>query len=115
RAFHEKCDNKGATVVVAKITNSDQIVGGYNPLFWDSTSKWKSTSNSFIFSFTNRNNLQSAKVGYSNGNEDSVYLDQGCGPWFGMGGNLGLQNNIWHSEYQSQNIVYPKIGIPENF
>src|SRR5581483_10909618 len=44
--FHEKCDNKGATVVVAKITNSDQIVGGYNPLFWDANSNWKSTNDS---------------------------------------------------------------------
>ena len=29
-AFHEKCDNKGATIVIAKITNSEQIIGGYN-------------------------------------------------------------------------------------
>ena len=35
-AFHTKCDNKGATVVV-KIKNSEQIIGGYNPLFWDSS------------------------------------------------------------------------------
>ena len=27
-AFHEKCDNKGPTIVIAKITNSEQIVGG---------------------------------------------------------------------------------------
>ncbi len=33
--FHEKCDNKGATIVIAKVTNSEQIVGGYNPLQWD--------------------------------------------------------------------------------
>src|SRR5688572_22690679 len=33
-SFHEKCDNKGATVVVAKIRNSEKIVGGYNPLDW---------------------------------------------------------------------------------
>src|SRR5688572_13835462 len=33
-AFREKCDDKGATIVIAKITNSEQIVGGYNPLQW---------------------------------------------------------------------------------
>src|SRR5204863_4568847 len=65
RAFHEKCDNKGATIVVIKIKNSEQIVGGYNPLDWESISGWKSTNDSFIFSFTDRNNFQSAKVGYS--------------------------------------------------
>jgi len=35
KSFHKKCDNKGATIVIAKITNSEQIFGGYNPLFWD--------------------------------------------------------------------------------
>ena len=32
-AFHEKCDNKGATIVIAKVQNSEKIVGGYNLLF----------------------------------------------------------------------------------
>ena len=27
-AFHEKCDNKGATIVIVEIVNSKQIVGG---------------------------------------------------------------------------------------
>jgi hypothetical protein len=29
-AFHNKCDNKGATIVIAKIRDSEQIVGVYN-------------------------------------------------------------------------------------
>src|SRR5277367_816856 len=33
-AFHEKCDNKGPTIFIAKITNSEQIVSGYNPFDW---------------------------------------------------------------------------------
>src|SRR5204863_9771798 len=32
RAFHKKCDNKGATIVIIKIKGSEQIIGGYNPL-----------------------------------------------------------------------------------
>ncbi|GBC03097.1 hypothetical protein RclHR1_00050005 [Rhizophagus clarus] len=67
KAFHEKCDNKGATLVVIKITDSDQIVGGYNPLSWDCSNTRKPTYDSFIFSFTNKNNLHSAKISYSNG------------------------------------------------
>src|SRR5947199_2310299 len=34
-AFHRKCDGIIKTLVVAKIQNSDQLVGGYNPLRWD--------------------------------------------------------------------------------
>ncbi|RIA85042.1 hypothetical protein C1645_782783 [Glomus cerebriforme] len=63
--FHEKCDNKGATIVIAKINNSEQIYGGYNPLQWDSSDSYKSTKNSFIFSFKYRTDFQSAKVGYT--------------------------------------------------
>ncbi|GES84979.1 hypothetical protein GLOIN_2v1782543 [Rhizophagus clarus] len=35
KEFHTKCDNKGATIVIAKVINSEQIVGGHNPLFWN--------------------------------------------------------------------------------
>ncbi|CAG8755926.1 34966_t:CDS:1, partial [Racocetra persica] len=34
--FHEKCDNKGPTVVIIKVLNSEEIIGGYNPLDWRS-------------------------------------------------------------------------------
>ncbi|GBB85426.1 hypothetical protein RclHR1_11970002 [Rhizophagus clarus] len=113
-AFHAKCDNKGATIIVVKITNSEQIVGGYNPLFWDSSGTFKSTSDSFLFSFTNKNNLQSAKVSYSNGNQYSIY----CHPdyvHFGGGGNLFFQDGMWNS-YKSGCSSYPKIDdIPASF
>ncbi|GET65594.1 BTB/POZ domain-containing protein [Rhizophagus irregularis DAOM 181602=DAOM 197198] len=55
--FYTKCDNKGATIVIAKITNSNQIVGGYISLQWDLTDKWKSTKDCFIFSFANKDIL----------------------------------------------------------
>ncbi|GBC21658.2 BTB/POZ domain-containing protein [Rhizophagus irregularis DAOM 181602=DAOM 197198] len=35
--FHEKCDYKRATIIVVKIKNSEQVIGGYNPLEWDSS------------------------------------------------------------------------------
>ncbi|CAG8561439.1 14360_t:CDS:2 [Acaulospora morrowiae] len=67
KKFHEKCDNKGPTLVVIKACDSRHIVGGYNPLNWcrvnvddrnsllsnDFDHRCK-TSNSFIFSLTNR-------------------------------------------------------------
>ncbi|RIA81394.1 hypothetical protein C1645_837092 [Glomus cerebriforme] len=114
--FHEKCFNKGATIIIAKITNSEHIIGGYNPLQWDSSDLWKSTTDSFIFSFTNRSNFQSAKVGYSNDNGYSIYCTSN-GPAFGYGHELYCQNNglIWYSnnnypDYHS----YPKIDTPSN-
>ena len=112
-AFHEKCDNKGATIVVIKFKGSEKIVGGYNPLFWDSSNTHKSTNDSFIFSFANKNNLQSVKVGYSNGNERSIGCYSNYGPIFGGGNDLRCQNDgTWFSNYNS-NSSYPQVdGIP---
>ncbi|RIA97512.1 hypothetical protein C1645_813912 [Glomus cerebriforme] len=82
-AFHKKCDNKGANIVVIKIKNSDQIIGGYNPLEWNSSDTDRATKDSFIFSITNKNDLQSAKIGYSNGNQYSIRCYSNIGPYFG--------------------------------
>ncbi|CAG8705273.1 11544_t:CDS:2, partial [Gigaspora rosea] len=34
--FHENYDNKGPTVVIIKVRNSEEIIGGYNTLDWRS-------------------------------------------------------------------------------
>src|SRR5581483_2825894 len=90
-AFHAKCDNKGATIVIVKIQNSEQIVGGYNPLDWNG-SGYKSTKDSFIFSFINKNNLQTANMGYVNeaNNMHAVYCHQNYEPTFGVGHSLNI-------------------------
>ncbi|KAF0543318.1 serine-enriched protein [Gigaspora margarita] len=68
--FHESCDDKGPTVTVIKVRNSNEIIGGYNPLYWyendllrinrnnivnnyNNNYKFKKTSRSFIFSLSN--------------------------------------------------------------
>src|SRR5581483_1113133 len=112
-AFHEKCDNKGATIVIAKIPNSEKIIGGYNPLFWElSSGIYKSTNGSFIFSFADRNNFQSAKVGNCNDNQKAIYCNSNYGPIFGGGrGDLVCNNNgTWYGNSQS----YPKIDNIQN-
>jgi hypothetical protein len=39
--FHNKCDNKGATIVIAKVKGKDQMIGRYNPLEWNSSDSHK--------------------------------------------------------------------------
>jgi hypothetical protein len=111
-AFHSRCDNKGATIIITKIKNSERIVGGYNPLSWDSNNNYKYTCDSFIFSFINKNYLQSAKVGYSNGNAKSIGDYLSYGPIFGSGNDLGFYNGIWYSDNVGS---YPKLDIPRKF
>ncbi|RIA81644.1 hypothetical protein C1645_836668 [Glomus cerebriforme] len=111
-AFHTKCDKKEATIVVVKIADSEQIVGRYNLLFCDpdNNGHYKSTNDSFIFSFTNRDNFQTAKVGYSNGNQYSIYCFLGNGPVFGGGSDLCCNVSTW-SSYRNGYFSYPKIDF----
>ncbi|PKK74935.1 BTB-domain-containing protein [Rhizophagus irregularis] len=49
RNFHKNCDEKGRTITIASVKNSDEIVGGYNPLDWNPKCEGK-TDECFIFS-----------------------------------------------------------------
>src|SRR5581483_303637 len=49
--FHKFCDGKSRTVTVVKVKGSNEILGGYNPLAWDSSGDYSTTKDSFIFSF----------------------------------------------------------------
>ena len=69
-------------------------------------------NDSFIFLFTDRNNLQSTKVGYCNNNQKAVYCYSDRGPTFGGGRDLCCKGNgAWYGIY-NQNSSYPKVDIP---
>ena len=61
KKFHELCDNKYNTVTFIKVKGTEEILGGYNPIIWSSTSSridgWGKTKDSFIFSFKNKDNF----------------------------------------------------------
>src|SRR6185436_14704126 len=54
--FRQICAGKGPTVSVGKVLGTEELLGGYNPLAWEtldtlaSSAIWSSTSESFIFS-----------------------------------------------------------------
>ncbi|POG65116.1 hypothetical protein GLOIN_2v438827 [Rhizophagus irregularis DAOM 181602=DAOM 197198] len=62
-AFHNKCNNKGATIIVIKIKGTNQIVGGYNPLDWEGNAIYKNTQDSFIFIFNDYRDINTGKIG----------------------------------------------------
>ncbi|RIA89080.1 hypothetical protein C1645_825392, partial [Glomus cerebriforme] len=101
----------GANIVVVKIKNSEQIVGGYNPFFWDSSNTNKSTKDSFIFSFTDKNDPQSAKVVHSLGDQYSIQCLSGHGPVFSSDLHKNYSNS--NNEYwQSWVGSYPTLNLP---
>jgi hypothetical protein len=126
KEFFEKNKNIKATITVAKIKNSEQIVGGFNPLAWDTSvsqiicgssdiSPYKSTRDSFIFSFKNRKYLQTAKVSYVNYDscEQAIRVHPEKVPAFGAGIDLCCNND---TTWKSCSRSYPKIDdILEEF
>ena len=56
KKFHEICDNQSHTVSIIKVKDSNEILGGYNPIAWSSAGGFSTTKDSFIFSFKNNNN-----------------------------------------------------------
>ncbi|CAG8568962.1 3036_t:CDS:2 [Acaulospora morrowiae] len=91
--FHKNCDNKGPTLVVIKVRNSLEIIGGYNPLEWHCVSVEDSildeddydhqykTSNSFIFSLTNPSVPILSRV---SSKKEAIIWCRNKGPCFGL-------------------------------
>ncbi|GBB83917.1 hypothetical protein RclHR1_10580005 [Rhizophagus clarus] len=113
-SFHKNCDNKGATIWIAKVQGSTQLIGGYNPLDWGGNFE-KSTKDSFLFNFTDVNNISSAKFGpvndHSNRGYYAIYCKTNQGP--SMGGLFCPDSNNW--SYFTSDTRYLNIGIPSNF
>ncbi|RHZ48301.1 hypothetical protein Glove_553g36 [Diversispora epigaea] len=55
--FWNLCNRKTNLVVVVKVKDIDEILGGYNPIGWNSNlnGQYSATNDSFIFSLKNRN------------------------------------------------------------
>ena len=78
--FHNKCDNKGATICLYK-NEKGYIFGGYNPIPWQNKGNWIKNDDSFIFTLTNVHNTEPTKFPHKNG-KDSILFNQDYGPTF---------------------------------
>ncbi|RHZ83327.1 hypothetical protein Glove_97g94 [Diversispora epigaea] len=88
--FWNICHGHAKTVVVVKIKGTDEILGGYNPLAWESShtkGHWIKTKDSFIFSL-------------KNGKIQNSILSRVKSP----------KNAIWNASKSQQNKVGPDFG-----
>ncbi|GES81063.1 hypothetical protein GLOIN_2v841910 [Rhizophagus clarus] len=110
-SFHRNCDNKGPTVWIAKIRDSKQLIGGYNPLDWGGNCNWKNTTDSFLFNIEDGKNIFTARLGLVNSlGKYAICCNNNHGPQMG---NLYCPNsNIW--SYNTSGTYYSNVGIPEN-
>ena len=78
--FHNKCDRKGATLILIETTKGNKF-GGYTPLNWDNTG-FKSDNDTFIFFL---NNMEKINKIEKNNNNYSINGKDTRGPIFGNG------------------------------
>ena len=52
--FHSKCDGHANTLCIFKAKGTDYIFGAFTTATWDSSNKWKSDPNAFLFSLINK-------------------------------------------------------------
>ncbi|POG83109.1 hypothetical protein GLOIN_2v1492841, partial [Rhizophagus irregularis DAOM 181602=DAOM 197198] len=93
RKFHELCDNKSNTVTFIKVKGTDEILGGYNPLVWNSSSGWGQSLDSFIFSFKNKDLILS----YISNMNRAINYYKTHGPSFGYD-DLKISYNGWSND-----------------
>ena len=108
KTFHEKCDNKGPTLVLIHDTTNIKT-GGYTPLSWESFTKWKKDNDTFIFNLTNKK-----KFGKPNKNRTaSIHCNSTYGPWFD---NFGFDygHNMKECKFQIGNAYLNANGIIQN-
>ncbi|CAG8734972.1 15662_t:CDS:2, partial [Acaulospora morrowiae] len=85
QAFHTKCDFQGATLLVLKVHGTGHLIGGYNPLNWDSTNKWDNTKDSFLFSLGDGEDIRNSILSRIQEYDRAVLCSQAIGACFGSG------------------------------
>ncbi|GET01604.1 carbohydrate-binding module family 13 protein [Rhizophagus clarus] len=100
--FHKICDYKSHTILVIKIKDSNEILGGYNPIIWKSDGSCGSTEDSFVFSFKNKENVENHILSRVKVAGYAIVNDPNRGPVFGAYEFL-LDNN---NSVCVQNPVY---------
>lgn len=100
--FHQKCDNRGPTLVVIKSANG-YLFGGYASVPWDSSATNKKAKDSYLFTLTNPHNIAPTKYLCNTYQENEGYYEEGpyyqvtynpnCGPVFGNYSDISITNN----------------------
>ncbi|GBC28902.2 carbohydrate-binding module family 13 protein [Rhizophagus irregularis DAOM 181602=DAOM 197198] len=93
-------------ILVASMEDSNEILGGYNPIMWTSNIIWGVTKDSFIFSFKNKENIGNYILSRVKNENYAIENDSSLGPTFGDG-DLEL-NGKNHNKACYYSRVYEK-------
>jgi hypothetical protein len=99
-AFHTKCNDKGATIIIVK-SKSNQVFGGFNPAAWTSSGSYASEAGAFIFQLNKKQKMEQ----YQN-HGNAIYNYASYGPSFGGGHDLMLCDNCNTTNSSYSNLGY---------
>ena len=88
-AFHQRCDNKGATYTRAVLTDGREL-GGYTSLSWDSNAGWKDDTTAFLYDGTRK---YTTEKGHWGPGKYATYMNAGYFPTFGGGHDIEIRGN----------------------
>ena len=112
--FHNKCDNKGITIVFIETTKGYKF-GGYTELQWDYNSGYKKDKSTFLFSFNYKQKY------IARNNNTSIYCGCNEGPRFGCNWpEIYLKNSLnkgqsWDDNSTNTFLLRKKLTNGEEF
>ncbi|RHZ70154.1 hypothetical protein Glove_275g63 [Diversispora epigaea] len=93
KTIYNICDKVSNTIIVAKVEDTGEIIGGYNPLeIHNSETKWYSSQDSFVFSLKTENLKNSIISRVTIFNYAICYYTNKL--WLQFGGALTLGGNL---------------------
>lgn len=107
--FYSKCGTAKPNLILAKIKQNGQIIGGYTDQDWQPTSGYKTSKFSFLFNLTTGKKHKLKKNLQSN----AVYCLSGNGPTFGSGYDLYFAPNMNTTTSSYSYIGYTYDGTPD--
>ena len=94
--FHEKCDNKGPTIILYK-NNKGHIFGGYASISWTSDNNYHAAPDCFIFTLINIHNTEPTKFPTKSKDEGINHqLDRG--PTFGPNCDITISTDYINND-----------------
>eukprot|EP00984_Skeletonema_dohrnii_P011322 scaffold4505_cov84-Skeletonema_dohrnii-CCMP3373.AAC.4 len=91
--FHDKCDNKGPTIVIIETTEGG-VIGGYTNTAWKSNCKHASANKAFLFALSGFRLVSPCRMKLKKASDQyAIYNYDSYGPTFGKGCDLEVEDS----------------------
>ena len=107
--FYSRCGTSKPNLILAKVKENGQIIGGYTDQDWQPNSNYKESSFSFIFNLSQNKKYKLKKSLKMN----AIYCMNGNGPTFGDGHDLYFAPGMNNSTSNYSILGYTYEGVPE--